>query len=111
MQFVACYFLYQFYWYLASIVMLKFLWNFSFRFHKEVHFNINLCSIEEAQFKLRTFGHTVMHAYVTFDSLSTTCVAEFLNLTERLVRNKNLASISIEPSHSHIQYHKWVPML
>lgn len=74
-----------------------------FRFWKDVTFQIYSDNIERAQYLRNIAAHIVTNAVVKFDSLSTTCVNEFMRLLGEFTMNDNLNSLILEPSHCHLE--------
>ncbi|CAH1163846.1 unnamed protein product [Phaedon cochleariae] len=58
---------------------------------------------EKSRFFTNTFGHIVAEANITLNSLSSKSVEEFIQLLHQLIRNNNLKSIIIEPSHCRLE--------
>lgn len=75
----------------------------TFRFWKDVTFQIYSENIERAQYLTRIAAHIVTNAIIRFDSLSAACVVEFMVLLEQLATNDNLNSLILEPSHCHVE--------
>lgn len=68
-----------------------------------MRFKIHIGELHKLDFITYTFGKIVTQATISLDSLSSSCIYEFIILLRLLTENNHLNSLLLEPSHCRIE--------